>query len=171
MASLISYSLSFVVIFSSLGTDVAVLVHSVALYFACSAAREFGVGEDSAAVESVGVLRDVGNVQVVLGLTQSLHDLGVHIVLCVSLGRVIELLPLVGISILLALPHEGRFLGGDLEDLWVERLNDRVAGSSLLVDDLLTVSCHLVIEVVAGREIVGGRRCLLHNCSLVHTPY
>ena len=46
-----------------------------------SAAGEFWVGEDSAAVERIRVFRDIGDLDVVLCFTKSLHDLGVNIVL------------------------------------------------------------------------------------------
>lgn len=65
--------------------------------------------------------------EVVLRLTESLHDLGVDVVLGASLRRVVELLSLVSISVLLALPHVGDFLGGDLKDGWVKGFDDGVA--------------------------------------------
>ena len=65
--------------------------------------------------------------QVVLGLAQSLHDLWINVVLNVSLCRIVQFLPLVSISVLLALPHLGALLGRHFKDSWVKRLNDWVA--------------------------------------------
>lgn len=104
---------------------------------ACSAAGELGVGENSAAVESVRVLRDIRDVQVILGLAETLSDLRIDVVLRLSLSRIVELLALVGIPVLLALPHEGRLLGRHFEHGWVKRLDHGVARRSLLGDDFL----------------------------------
>ena len=85
--------------------------------------------------------------------------------------RVVQLSSLVSISILLALPHERGLFGGDLEYLWVKRLDDRVADSSLLVDNLLGIGGHLVIEAVACLEVARDVRDLLHHYSraYIHT--
>ena len=71
-----------------------------------SAAGELWVDEDAATVERIGILRDVGDLDVVLGLSQSLCDLWVDVVLGTALRRLVQVLALVRISVLLALPHE-----------------------------------------------------------------
>ena len=71
-----------------------------------SAAGELWVDKDTATVERIGVLRDVGDLDVVLGLSQSLCDLWVDVVLGAALRRLVQVLALVRVSVLLALPHE-----------------------------------------------------------------
>ena len=83
-----------------------------------------------------------------LGLSELLSDLGIDVVLRASLRCHVQVLTLIRVAILLALPHERLFLGGDFEDRRVKRLDNRVRKGSLLVDNLLTVGGHLVVETV-----------------------
>ncbi len=129
------YSLSFVVIFSSLYICALEWAPPLHVYQFPSAGWEFGVGEDSSAVQGVRVLRNVGDLDIMLGLTQFLHNLRVDIVLHASLGGIAQVFALVGITILLALPHERLFLRSHFEHGWVKRFNHRVWNCSLLVAD------------------------------------
>jgi len=97
------------------------------------------------------------------GFTQLLHDLSVDVVLHSSLSCVVEVLALVSVAILLALPHQGLLLGSDFKDRWVKSFKHRVAGASLLVHDILGLRCHLVVEGVARLEVTRGRSSLLHH--------
>ncbi len=126
-----------------------------------SAGWAFGVCEDSSAVKGVGVLRDVGDLDIMLGLTQFLHNLRVDIVLHASLGGIAQVFALVGITILLALPHERLFLGSHFEHGWVKRFDHRVWNCSLLVHHSLRLRSHLVVKVIAGLEIT-------RICSWLH---
>lgn len=84
-----------------------------------SAAGELRVRENTSAVECVRVLRDVSYSEVVLGLAKFICDLWVDVVLRASHRGVNQVLSHLGLFVLLALPHEGVFLGSNLEDMWV----------------------------------------------------
>ena len=98
-----------------------------------------------------------------LSFTQLLHDLSVDIVLHSSLSCVVEVLALVSVAILLALPHQGLLLGSDFKHRWVKSFENGVSHASLLVHDALGLSCHLVVESVASLEITRGGSTLLHH--------
>ena len=102
--------------------------------------------------------------QVVLSLTQSFHDLRVHVVLSGPLRRVVQIFPLVGVPVLLALPHERALLCRHFENLRVEALNHRITDRRLLSDHLLRVSRQLVVEVVTRGEVTRDIGHLLHHC-------
>ena len=102
--------------------------------------------------------------QVVLSLTESLHDLRVHVVLSGPLRRVVQIFPLVGVPVLLALPHERALLRGHFKYIRVEALNHRITDRRLLVDDLLRVSRQLVVEVVTRGEVTSDVGHLFHHC-------
>ena len=123
-----------------------------------SATGEFRVGEDATAVEGVRVLRNVRHLDVVLGFAQLLGNLGVNVVLCVPLSSRVEVLSLVGVSVLLARPHHGVLLSGDLEDGWVEGLNHWVGDLSLLIDHFLGLCRQLVVK--------DGARLKVSRCGL-----
>ena len=129
-----------------------------------SAAWEFGVGEDSASVEGIRVLWDVGYFDVVLGLAQSFHDLGVDVVLCATGRGHVEVSPLAFVAVLLARPHKRLLLGGHFENGGVQRLNDRVANLGILIDDWLGRGRHLVVKAIACLECATLGSGLLHDC-------
>ena len=71
-----------------------------------SATREFGVGEDSTAVECIGVLGDGCCSHVELSFSQFFSNLWVNVVLNTSVSSHVKMLALLFISVLLRAPHE-----------------------------------------------------------------
>lgn len=72
-----------------------------------------------------------------LVLTQTLRQFGIDVVLRSALCRHVQVAALTLIAVLLALPHERLFLGGDLEHGRVKLLQNWVDLSGVLVHDLL----------------------------------
>ena len=81
-----------------------------------SAAGELRVSEDSAAVEGVSILPDVGLLVVELSLSHLVHELGSVTSLIEAIGCLVELLAEIGSLVLLGFPDPRTSLSGHLED-------------------------------------------------------
>ena len=81
-----------------------------------SAAGELRISEDSAAVEGVSILPDVGLLVVELSLSHLVHELGSMTSLIEAVGCLVELLAEIGSLVLLGFPDPRTSLSGHLED-------------------------------------------------------
>ena len=93
-----------------------------------SARGELRVDEDTAPVDGVRVLADIGRTIVMLSLAQRLNHFPffLRLALLNAIVRLIEVFSELLLIILLSFPNGRKFLRRYFKSPWVERLNDRV---------------------------------------------
>ena len=89
-----------------------------------SARGEFGVDEDSATVEGVRVLADIGDPIVEFFCPHALQQILLwQVVLGDPISCLVQVLSEFLVLVLRVVPHGGALFGCDLESLWVQLVN------------------------------------------------